>query len=179
VDTEQLALREEDLETILLPRLIGEVFHVTSRTAAARIFQSQAILPNTNGALGDTFRQSAVSLARKASYVCFFDLRNKSPEAIDWGLRCLFFLGARELGDEIAFLIVAPDSYAGLIQWEAIRGSALASELHIPEVECWHAGPFPVSGFSRVLNVDILRRPVDPNGLLAALRRRADADSGV
>ncbi len=170
----QLSFKEADLEDKLLPLLLGQAFHVTSRGRYKQIVASGAILPDADGTLGNTYPQSAASFARKNAYVCLFDLRHASEQALSRGLQDFYFLAPPPLMPDLSFLLVSSDSYHDLIQWDNIKKRVSIGAFRVPEIECWYAGPLAISAIASVLNVQVIPRPVDPNGLshLSALTRK-------
>jgi hypothetical protein len=164
----KLEFNEQDLNDRLLPLLVERVFHVTSRERCERILAAGAILPNVDGLLGDTYPQSANSLARHSGYVCLFDLRHVSSDALDWGLSCFYFLAPTPLGRELSFLIVSPAA-ATILHWDDVKENAGTNAYHVPEIEAWHDGPLPTTAVERILDVTVRPRAIDPNGLLYAL----------
>jgi hypothetical protein len=165
----KLTLRDETLEDQLLPLLRDRVFHVTSLSRFQAIRERCCIKSNRDGSLGDTFAQSKISLGRSKGWVCLFDLRNQTPEAIQRGLECLYFLAPHQLGDHIAFLLLRLNAYNQLITWPNIAAITDLAAFRIPRVECWFPGDLPISLLGDVLLIQIVRRPLEPNGLAAAI----------
>src|SRR5229473_5806372 len=63
-------LRSQELREIVLPKLRGSVFHVTTRPRYRGIVRERAILNNKDGRFPFLFGQSANSWGRKRGYVC-------------------------------------------------------------------------------------------------------------
>jgi hypothetical protein len=167
----KLTLRDETLEDQLLPLLRDRVFHVTSMSRFQAIRESGCIKSNRDRSLRDTFAQSKISLGRSKGWVCLFDLRNQTPEAIQRGLECLYFLAPRQLGDHIAFLLLHSTAYNQLVTWADIAMNTDLTAFRIPRVECWFPDDLPITLLEEALLIQIVRRPLDPNGPTAAILR--------
>ena len=152
-----------------LPLLRERVFHVTSRERLQSIAEAGFIQSNRDGSLGNTYGPSAISLGRSKGFVCLFDLRNQTEEAIQWGLGCFYFLAPRPLGDELAFFLLAPAAYPQLVLADDIKSLVETGTFRIPKVECWFPADIPLSAVEGVLIVHVVRRPDDPHSLEALL----------
>lgn len=115
VIAKHLNLSEHECRSTLLPHLRARVFHVTRMTTLGRILEDGRIDPNSLGLLGNSFPQSANSYGRHKGYVCLFDYRSKTQEAIDHGFDCLDFLRAGFAGDEIAIIFLGDEATETLI----------------------------------------------------------------
>ena len=171
ISERKLTLREETLEDQLLPLLRDRVFHVTSLSRFQAICGSGYIKSNRDGSLGGAFARSEISLGRGKGWVCLFDLRNQTTEAIQRGLECLYFLAPRQLGDHIAFLLLHSTAHNQLVTWADIATNTDLAAFRIPRVECWFPDNLPISLLEGALLVQIVRRPVDPNEVTAAILR--------
>ncbi len=165
----KLTLRGQTLEDQLLPLLRERVFHVTSQSRFRAIRESGCIKSNRDGSLGDTFAKSKISLGRSKGWVCLFDLRNQTTEAIQRGLECLYFLAPHQLGDHIAFLLLRSTAYNQLITWPDIAATTDLAAFRIPRVECWFPDDLPITLLEDPLLIHVVRPPLDPNGLAAAI----------
>lgn len=166
---DHLVVHYRNLRAELLPKLLGRVFHVTSQERYEAILRVGYVRSNQDGALGDTFPQSKISIARKRGFVCLFDLRNPSREALEWGLGCFYFLAPNPLGDYLAFLVLSPTAYSQMISWSDIRETLEIGAFHIPDIECWFPSDVPLAVIERVVFVRVIRPPYDPNSLEALL----------
>jgi len=162
---EHLTSKAIDLRTSLLPRLRDQVFHVTTAPAFGRILSMGVVLSNRNEQLPYTFPQSEVSFGRRRGYVCLFDLRRASDDAVSWALDCFYFLdpGSSQRQDPV-FLFVKDTSYGSLIPIEAAQGST--GEMWIPRVEAWYPSDLPMSAVRSALVVNV-QREEEPASLTA------------
>ncbi|MCX6539227.1 MAG: hypothetical protein NT151_09905 [Acidobacteria bacterium] len=150
-----IQIRAMELRDRLAPLLDGRVFHMTPGDRLPVIRQDGRIRANHDGALGNTYPQSRLSVGRRRGYVCLFDFRGQSETAIQRGLGCFL-----PRGDTIAVLFVAPAVYPQLVLWNDIRSIDLVP-FRIPEVECWFPTDLPFSAIEESLLVTVLREP-DP-----------------
>ena len=89
---ERIEVKKSDLAIVVLPRLLGTVFHVTTARAFDGIRDSGLIRSNQDGRLGFTFPQSKNNYGRQAGYVCLFDLRDVPEDRIREALGKFYFL---------------------------------------------------------------------------------------
>jgi hypothetical protein len=167
---------DKDVRAELLPHLIGRVFHVTQQHSLDGIRSVGYIDPNVGGALGNSFSQSSKSFGRANGCVCLFDFREKTNEAISWGLDCCNFLESRDFANQIAVLRIDPVAFPQLIPAGSAYERGGAGTIWVPEVECWFSGQLPISLISDILLVTIHRTPIPPNSVIAAI---FDANSGA
>ena len=167
--TERFNVRDKEAREILLPHLTANVFHVTRHSTLDQIVASGCIDPNVSGAFGNSFTQSVNSYGRYKGYVCLFDFRAKTDEAISWGFDCCNFLHSRTLGDDLAILLLSAKATAELIPATAAFAETRGIKVWIPEVESWYPGPVPLCAIERVLYVHIERTPIPEDSLLRAV----------
>ncbi len=162
-------LRSQELREIVLPKLRGSVFHVTTRPRYRGIVRERAILNNKDGRFPFLFGQSANSWGRKRGYVCLFDLRTATDEQVEFGLDRLYFLDpAPDVGNPL-FLLLDASFHAELIPWTA----GTSQEMRIPQVECWYPGDVELTKIRKVIDVRVKRPPLDPyTRALQQVRRR-------
>jgi hypothetical protein len=144
-------LREE-----ILPRLLGQVFHVTSGTAFSRIQRCGAILSNWKGKYRSSSSQSARSYGRSRGYVCLMDLRSTSPADIESALDCFYFLDPFVATRVNVFLILQPRAEQRLVPNEVGRAHSPARVV-IPHVEVWYPGRLPLSEIALAIRVPMKR----------------------
>ena len=168
-------LSDKEIRSVLLPSLLQRVFHVTRYQSLQQIKEAGCIDPNTDGSLGDSFPGSNMSYGRHKGYVCFFDFRNKTPEAISWGLNCCNFMEANHLGNRIAVLLLDTSAYARLIPVSAVPLDDKKGTLSIPQVESWYPGAVSLELIAEVFDVSIHRTPVLPDSLPATVIAAAES----
>lgn len=167
---EEIVVRRSNLETELLQRLIGNVFHVTSREGLKGIEATGAILPNEDGSLGDTFPQSKRSYFRSQGCVCLFDLRHASEKEMKRALNKYYFLNPRHVNDNPVFLFLREQFLNQLRLWSEAKGGF---EMVIPHVEC---------GFPKGVSLDMIQevlfvRIEGPYGYTGWLKIVSDVES--
>ncbi len=156
MEEESLILATAALQTELLPRLVGRVFHVTPREIYDRILLDGAIKSNQSRKLGFSFVQSEVSYFRKRGCVCVLDLRATGPQQVDEALDKWYFLNPFPLPkSRVAFLLLRDECYGELISRSYTQGKVDWREFSVPYVEVGYPGEIPVSLVERVLLVDI------------------------
>ena len=169
IPTRRRELPDHELRAVLLPELVGQVFHVTRYAAYEHIVQSGFIHSNSDGSFGEPFPGSRNSYGRAKGYVCLFDFCDKTPEAISWALDCCNFLEANHLGDRIAILLMAAELFDSLIPASSAFASGGQDKLWVPEVECWYPGSIPLHFIAEVLDVSVVRTPVEKGSLVEAI----------
>lgn len=146
---ERLTVRRSDLEPIVLPRLVGNVFHVTSAKAFSGIHGSGFISSNQDERFGFTFPQSANNYGRQRGYVCLFDLRGVQDDTLRDSLMKFYFLKPTA-GDPV-FLFLDKSEYHSLVPWtQAPTGAML-----VPHVEAWYPKDIPVAALTHALGVTV------------------------
>ncbi len=112
---ERIAVKRGDLEAIVLPRLLGTVFHVTSTAGFEGIRMSGANCSNQDGKLPFTFPQWQNNWGRQQGWVCLFDLRDVSEENLRDALMKFHFLKPTDANP--VFLFLDPSEYGKLVPW--------------------------------------------------------------
>ncbi len=164
LSVERLTVKRGDLEDVVLQRLRGTVFHVTSGPAVAAIIASGVIRSNQDGRFAFTWPQSQNNYGRRRGYVCLFDLRDVPEDQLRDALHLkLYFL--KPTRDDPVFLFVDPSEYGKLIPWTVAKGSY--KEVLIPYVESWYPSDLPVSALAGALAVT-----VEPDDADSAFRWR-------
>jgi hypothetical protein len=167
VPIERIQVKQTDLRSTVLPRLVGTVFHVTSHDALTKIIESRVIRSNRDGHLGFTYPQSQVSYGRRRGYVCLFDFRSVSdPELQDALMKFYFLDPMADRPQNPAFLFLDDSEYGRLVPGTSAKGNH--GEMWIPFVESWYPGNLPLTAITEVLAITITREPDSPH--LQALR---------
>lgn len=134
---------------MVLPRLLGSVFHVTSGRALRDITAARAVYSNGDGRFPFTFPQSQNSYGRMRGWVCLFDFRNVSGETIrDASVKFNFLKPTKA---DPVFLFLDPCRFEQLVPWTHAPVGAMV----IPHVETWYPGNLPVAGLAHALAVTI------------------------
>lgn len=149
--SEQVVVPRSDLEPVVLPRLLGNVFHVTSRSAFQQIVSSGGIRSNAAGDLSFTFPQSENSYGRQNGYVCLFDFRNASEDILSEARMKFNFLKPSHDHDPV-YLFLKAAEYAAILPWTDAPVGAMA----IPYVEAWYPGDVSLSALDHALCVTII-----------------------
>jgi hypothetical protein len=171
---ETLECDTKNLRDLLLPKLIGQVFHVTSGTAFWRIHNCGGISPNADGRYQATSPQSENSFGRTEGAVCLVDLRDATTDVIDDALDRFYFLDPFHTTRVNVFLVLGSSANAKLIPNTVGRANP-AFKVAVPNVEVWYPGRLPLSEVSHALRVSLKRLNawdfMDPDAL-ADLRSR-------
>jgi len=139
---------------------MGQVFHVTTKRAYARICRDGSIKSNQDGKLRSEYPQSAVSYFRKCGCVCIFDLRAATTEHVNDALLKFFFLSPFHRANPV-FLVFGDAAYEQLIPWSVSIPDEGYRAMVIPYVEAGYPGEVPLSLIDSVLIIDV-KREVPP-----------------
>jgi hypothetical protein len=154
-----LQIHEDALRIELLSRLIGRVFHVTTRRAYAGIRRHGSIRSNQDGKLPFVYSQSEASYFRKRGCVSVFDLRAATTEQINEALGKYYFLDPFPDNDRPTFLILGQSCYERLISWRAAFDEEGHGAMVVPCVEAGYPSEIPLSLIDSALLVTIKREP--------------------
>jgi hypothetical protein len=152
LSVERITVKRGDLEDVVLQRLVGTVFHVTSAPAFVAITASGVVRSNQDGRLGFTWPQSQKNYGRRRGYVCLFDLRDV-PEDKLWDALHVKLNFLKPTKDDPVFLFLDPSAYGRLIPWTVAKGNY--AEVVIPYVESWYPSDLPVSALAKALAVTV------------------------
>lgn len=141
-----------ELVDMLLPKLRGNVFHVTSREGFRGIEVSGAILANEDGLLGDSFPQSRGSYFRHQGCVCLFDLRSVLDDEIGHALEAYYFLNPPHVDNNPVFLFLQKRYYDRLRTWSEAGQHGIV----VPYVEAGFPGKVCMSMIREVWCVSVV-----------------------
>jgi len=165
------------LEEILMPKLKGNVFHVTSKSNFKGILKKNQIKNNKKYDFAFTFGQSKNSYGRKRGYVCLFDLRFATEEQIVESFYKYYFLNPDHVNNNPIFLIISEDLYPSLISWEKAKNECNVKEMYIPYIECWYPGDISVDKIKEVIEVEV-NEDINNDGTWASMIRLANNNGG-
>ena len=165
LSVERITVKRGDLEEVVLPRLLGTVFHVTPAPTFEMIRASGVIRSNQDGQLSFTYPQSQNNYGRRRGCVCLFDLRDVPDGELRDALRKFYFLNHAPAKGHPVFLFLDPQEYGKLIPWTVAKGNY--KEVLIPYVESWYPTDLPVSALAGALAVT-----VEPDDADSAFRGR-------
>jgi len=162
----------------LLDRLLGQVFHVTTRTAYEEIQRTGEISNNQTGSF-PVNTSSQNSYGRLHGYVCLFDLRDDNPNNIQNTLDCYYFLGptwfsthsSKYITWDLVYFFLDPQYYNRLIPSSRVHdhyretGDYLQA---VPNSEVWIEDSIPLSWIDKVLLVKI-KEPAPDRDTLAGM----------
>lgn len=143
-------IADAHLREVLLPRLLGKVFHVTMCPAARSIIADGAIKANGDGRYPFGYPQSSTSYFRKQGCVCLFDLRVASEERVNATLEKFYFLNPWH--NRPVFFVLDPARLPSLISAEGVAPSAMC----VPHTEVGHKGDLSLDLVRTVLWVRVL-----------------------
>ncbi len=162
---ERITVKRGDLEDVVLPRLIGTVFHATPVPNFEAIKASGVIRSNQDGQLSFTYPQSQNNYGRRRGYVCLFDLRDVPDGELRDALMKFYFLNHAPRKGHPVFLFLDREEYGKLIPWTVTKGNY--KEVVIPYVESWYPSDLSVSALASALAVT-----VEPDDADSAFRGR-------
>jgi hypothetical protein len=172
---ERLSIDKKDL---LLDRLLGRVFHLTTRTAYEEIQLAGYISHNQSGCF-QIYTGSTNSYGRLHGCVCLFDLRNDASEIIEDTLNCYDFLGPswffkygrKYITCDLAYLFLDPQYYDRLIPSSRVHDHYRETGQYlqaIPKSEVWIEDRIPLSWIESTLLVRI-KEPAPTSRVTRAL----------
>jgi hypothetical protein len=154
-----------DKRELLMDRLVGRVFHLTTRAAYEEMQQIGNILNNQSECYPiNTSSQN--SYGRLHGCVCLFDLRNDNSEIIQNTLNCYYFLGpqwfSKQDGNyitwDLAYLFLASQYYNQLIPNSRVHDHYRETGQYlqaIPKSEVWIENMIPLTWIESALLVKI------------------------
>lgn len=154
----------DDLESVVLPRLLGTVFHMTSERNLYGIIYDRQIRTSRKAGLETSWPgHSEESYAYKQDCVSLFDFRG-----VDMGsLRDVLcekqdFLNPSYACRNVAFLVLAKAAHPEVIHSRDVPNTAS----FVPRVEAFYPGDLPLDLIDRILRVTVtLVRYDDSPGL--------------
>lgn len=155
--SEKIICDHSNLKKIVLPKLIGTIFHVTSEHAFQGILANKNISPNQDEKFTFSFSQSKNSFGKNRNYVCLFDLRTKEQSVIDETLDRFYFLNPGQW-DTSVFLSLDESACSNLIPNHIAREEIGYKEVWIPNTEVWYPEAIPLNRIVAVLEVRIVNR---------------------
>jgi hypothetical protein len=156
----QLHVDDGDLQNIVLPLLLGRVFHVTPLRTVAGIRADGEIRSNVNGEFQSPFG-STNSFFRKRGYVSVFDYRSASPEQIEEALgKCSpFYVHTADpellYEPNIAYLFLSDSVHDQLTPWTKWKDEEAYGDKVVPWVEAGYPGSVPIAAIEEILCVKI------------------------
>jgi hypothetical protein len=148
---------EQLKEKLLLPFLVGRVFHVTNLNNLKGIIESGEIRPNIKGDLPTTFGSSSNSFFRKRGCISVFDYRLATTEQIEESLRKCSPCPVDTYSKELAYLFLLECLYDRLILWTKWKEEETWGQMIVPYVESGLSGPIPIELIDDVFRVIIHR----------------------
>jgi hypothetical protein len=169
-----LRIHEDVLRAELLPKLMGQVFDVTTQRSFSGIRRSGSIKANQGGELAFTYPQSQNSYFRKKGCVCLFDLRLATAEQVDEALHKYYFLNPSFADNRPVFLILGQACRGGLIPWSESIPEEGCRAMVLPHVEAGYPSEVPLALIDWALVVQV-KQESDLQRLRDARRRRLRA----
>jgi hypothetical protein len=168
-----LSVHQRDLSTILLPILVGRVFHVTTPEAFANLLAEGMIKTNENGDFAFTFGQSANSYFRRRGCVSVFDLRSVTSAQSEDSLRKYYFLTTWFTTNKPVFLCLNSTGFERLIPWIRWKEEEAYHEMVIPYVEAGYPGDIPIDLIDAAVRVEVDNPPSPLDLALKTAREKA------
>jgi hypothetical protein len=156
-EEKHLKIRYGDLKDILLPKLCGQIFHVTTELSWEQI-RAACLKPNTDGGFGFDFGQPKVSFFRRRGCICLFDLRHLDGDGIEEALTKLYFLNPFE-SDKAVYLFLNKDVSQHLIPWTRWKEEKCYGEMVVPYVEARYPGEIYLADIVGILHVEVTDKP--------------------
>ena len=158
---ERIRIDQSELDTALLDRLRGRVFHVTTHRAWPLIRKTESVLPDppTDSAIK---KWKYDSYFRGRSHVSLCDLRTVREKDLKLALDAYFFLDPRHGNPDPVFLILSSTAISKTVTYSEIRDDAIKKKKMLaPFIEAGYPGDLPLMEITNVLIVDIDRPPSD------------------
>jgi hypothetical protein len=151
----KIACKHFELEEVLLPLLLGRVFHVTTEATFDRICQLGRIYSNQEVEFALTLGHSKNCYGRKRGWVSLFDLSHTADAHIKEALIRYWFLRSIRNENTHVYLFIAESAWQSLISWKRASREVGATEVFIPFVEAWYPGDIPIELVSDSLMVTV------------------------
>jgi len=165
---EQLAIPEVGAMQELLPRLMGEVFHVSKASNLESIKEASAIFPNKDGRLNSSFGASSNSYFKNRNCVSVFDYRNPPGNKFDQFMgRCRPTLPAGPKTPIVIFYL-GKAAIKRLLPWTGWKSDGHPSEMILPYLEAGHPGAIPLEDIEEILEVELIE---DPKSMISIMRK--------
>ncbi len=156
IEVRSLSFRKEEVSELLLPKLLGRVFHFTTSSGWAQIQSCGYIETNETGKYRGTSIHSHESMGRHLGAVCLFDLSKCSQEDLlrkDWILYDYF--ERRWKREPSFFLFLGENHFPALTTLDQIELCLKKEKMYIPKIESWHIGNLPLSHLEMIYQVQI------------------------
>jgi hypothetical protein len=151
-------VKEDNLESVLLPKVKGCVFHVTTHEGYEGILKDGFIGSNRNGEYPVTCSQSDVSYFRKRGCVSVVDLRDISGENLESGLRKYYFPNIFPSNKSV-FLILKSECYPDIIPSSISKEDEGLAAMIVVEFEAGIKGSIPLNRIEGVIFVEVAVKP--------------------
>jgi hypothetical protein len=156
--SECVSLTPDELETILLPKLRGHVFHVTTPEGYAGILRDQFVGSNANGQYALSHSQSRVSYFRKRDCVSVVDLRAITDEDLRLAILKYYFLDIFP-NHKSVFLILKQQCYSELVPWTVSKGDEGLTAMIVPYLEAGFKHSIPFDCIEKAILVEVADSP--------------------
>jgi len=155
---------ELELESIVLPKLRGSVFHVTNTAGLKGIRKDKMIRNNKDGKFPFTWGQSAHNYGINRGCICLWDLRNITDKQLKNALEECPFLNPPFAENNPIFLYISERLFPEIISQMEARAERAKSkdakawkEIWVPHAEAWYPGNIPIDSISHGIKVRVKR----------------------
>jgi hypothetical protein len=155
----KIECEHSEIEQVMLPLLLGRVFHVTRWETFEEICRCGWIDSKRQARLAFTPRQPENSYGRKRGWVSLYDLSDPTDAEIKEALIRYWFLRNLRGESTEVYLIVAESVCPSLISWKRASREVGGKEFFIPFVETWYPGNVPLELVTESLVVTPRRTP--------------------
>lgn len=154
-----LKIRYNELKDVLLPKLCGQVFHVTTEDSWKKIKISTSLRPNTDGIYPFNFGQRKASFFCKRGCISLFDFRNFpsfNADQLECFLMKLNFLNPFNCNKAV-YLFFNSDIL--LIPWTSWKEEKCYNEMIIPDIEAGYHGEIHLEDIVDILHIEVIDKP--------------------
>lgn len=159
-----IEIEVDSLSRVLLPKLNGKIFHVTTWESYQKILKDKNIIVNPVGVPKWANYKKAYGSDR--NLVCLFDLRDVGMKQIEDAIEKINFLNRPHCDETPVYIFFKDTIITNLIPWTKAENEVGYKEQWVPHVEVWYPSPLSIEHINYVLKVDVI---LDEN----YLRRKA------
>jgi len=176
---------ELELESVVLPKLRGSVFHVTNTAGLKGIRKDKLIRNNKDGKFPFTWGQSAHNYGINRGCICLWDLRNITNKQLKNALEEYPFLNPPSAENKPIYLFISEGLFPELIShMEAraerakLKDAKVWKEIWVPNAEAWFRGNIPIDNISRGVRVHVKRAHSPHRDMLEKIENSLKTRSG-
>lgn len=166
-EIEELVLNKQTAYSYIKDRLVGEIFHVTSKVNFDSIVADGEIRPNTNNQYAGAFGNHLDSYCRVANYISLFDYHNPSVVQIENSEKNCLPTMCLTKENSLVVLFLSHKIWAKVLPYRRKNFEKNIGQMIVPHIEAGYPEPISLKNVSKIL---ILSTNDDEDSLVKALR---------